>query len=312
MSERTLIACFVLFLFATGLYFYSQHREHAGVKSVLTRIGDESWKEADEIEVSFRGEGFRLVRRAGRWLIEDGFPRPAQEELVETLLNTLAGLYGEPRAKGKEFFARFVVDDDEALRLVLKKEGKVLATILVGKRGPNWESSFVRLAGGEEIYLVPVNLLAKLGVFAEKPAAPQWRAFVDLKVLDLRAEDLKMLALEGRWRLLRRGEGFVFQMGPEERSVTKEEVASFLRQVFPLMAEEVLPPQEFTSPRARLLYETSLGVSGKLLIGPCRTASKEKGAEEEGTCLVRRGEFVYRVKKKALDPLFNPPLAKEK
>ncbi len=320
MSERTLTLFFVLFLISVGLYFYVQHREHAGARSILVPLGQKEWQQATSLEVRYQDRGFRLVKEQGRWLVVDGFLRPAKEEKVENLLKELATLHGEPRAKGKKYFSRFKLNPKEALKLTLKKDGQTLVTLWVGKRGPQWESSFVRLGEGDEIYLVPLNLLAKFEIWADNPTAPSAKAFVDRKVLDLKAQDLKYLAYQDHqaWTLRREGEDFLFSAGKKEKKLSEDQVSTFLKKVFPLFAEELVPPEEFSTSQGRLRYETKTGLSGELLIGPCQKESDRQKKDSKGKqqtrswCLLKRGEFVYRVKEESLRALWKPPLGQEK
>ncbi len=320
MSERTLTLLLIFFLVSAGLYFYLQHQGPAGAKSTLVRLGQKEWQKASVIEIRYQNQGFRLVKEGGRWLVEDGFPRPAKEDLVTSLLKELSDLYGEPRAKGKKYFSRFKVDRKNALEIVLKEGDRVLATILVGKRGPQWESSFVRLASKEEIYLVPVNLLAKFEIWADNPVAPEAKVFVDHTVLDLKAKDLKRLVFQDEisWELEKKKEGFLFTQGDKSRKLSLEETETFLRKVFPLIAEELVPPQKFSKPKARLVYETSFTTSGEILLGPCEPVSGQKKGQkgkkrpEKSWCLVKKGEFVYRIKEEKLKPLWEPAFEPEK
>jgi len=317
MSQRTLIILLALFVVVTGLYFFTSQKGHEGAKSLLTPLGKKAWLEADEIDVYFQKpeQGFALVKEDQRWIIRDDYPRPAKDALVNKLLQDLADLYGEKRAQGEKYFSRFKLQEDQALHLVLKKDGQVLAHILLGKRGPLWESNFLRFKDGQEIYLVSQNFLSKFGVWKEEPGAPQFKDLVDLKILDLPPKEVKLLALSKgdlSWKLVRKKDAFLWQKGEEEKELKEEQVATFLRKVFPLLAQEVVPPNTFGTAEGELRYETTLGTQGALLLGPCAEEGAQEAAKAEEKkpkkvfCLVKKGPFVYKVAQTKLTPLFDP------
>ena len=326
MSQRTVLVLLVIFIVVSGLYFWSAQKGHEGAKSLLTPLGKKAWLSADEIEVYFKAprQGFKLLQKNGKWIIEDDYPRPAKEGLVNKLLQDLATLSGEKRAQGAKYFSRFKLKDDQALHLILKKDGKVLAHILLGKRGPQWESNFLRFQNDPKIYLVSQNFLTKFEIWNEEPEAPKFKAFVDLKLLDLSPKDLKLLSLKKEneaWTLRKEKEGYVWQKGSEEKKLTEEKVSSFLQKALPLFAKEIVNPQQFRETKGELRYETNLGAQGSLLLGPCmaeetpagKAKSKkdksEKASKKESFCLVKKGPFVYKVSQEKLKRLLEPDFA---
>ncbi len=299
MSRKVLALLGTFFAFSFLFYLGTTREHQEGLKSLLKPLGAPSFKEADEIELSYQGKGFKLKKEGEEWVILSDFKKPARQATVTELLETLADLHGEVRAKGKRYFSRFGVSEREALHLVLKKDGQELAHFLIGKRGPQWESNFLRLKGSQEIYLVPVNLLAKLDIWEEGPEVPQDKAFVDLEVLSLPVKEIKTLSLtgpKGGWTLRREGSKFVFTKDGREKEIAPARAEKFMRKLFPLLAEEVVAPESFKEKGAlRLSYELRNGLKGELEIS---CASKE--------CLVRKKGFVFRVKRENLAPLFKP------
>ncbi len=306
MSRKTALILGLFFLASFLFYLGVTREKHEGAKTLLTPLGREIFKEADFIEI-YQGKekkGFKLEREGERWILLSDFRKPAKDSLVEDFLKTLASLSGEERASGEKYFSRFGVDQDQGLHIVLKKDGKVLAHFILGRRGPQWESSFLRLEGEKKIYLVPTNLLAKLEIWEDKPAPPQEKAFLDLEVLSLPLDEIKELSFEGpqiSWRLKREDKKFVFQKDKREREISFLEGKKFLRKLFPLLAEEVVSPQEFKKPEATLTYVLRNGLRGRLYLG-C----------QQKACLVKKREFVFRVKKENLKPLFEPGIKGQK
>ena len=298
MSRRTVLVLGIFFLVSLVFYLGATREKRQGLESLLEDLGSPAFKEADLVELSKGKKALSLRREGEVWVLVSDFKKPAKEAVVEGLLDTLAELKGEPRAQGKKHLSRFKLTEEEALHLVLKQGGKELAHFLVGKRGPQWESTFVRREGEEVVYLVPVNLLAKLEVWDENPKLPDEKALIDLQVLTLPVKEIKELAFEGKkmsWALKREGEKFFLRKGKEEKVLEPQEAEGLLRKIFPILAEEVVPPQEFKEGKTILRYVLRNGKSGVLYLS-C-------GKDE---CLVKRGEFIFRVKRKALDSLFDP------
>ncbi|QJA06712.1 DUF4340 domain-containing protein [Thermosulfurimonas marina] len=296
MSPRNLFFLSGLLLLLVLMYVIAQRAERPEALKgrVFVRVGQPDWSRADEVRVWFgkeRRQGFRLIFGDGRWevlpLEGKGFPRPAKEGLVRDLLKDLAELSGERRMEGRDYFARVALTPETALHLEGLREGRKLFSLLLGKRGPYWESTFFRLEGSEVIYLSPENLLARFEIWKEAPQPPKLDPWVDLTVLSPAPSGLESLVLyrEGKevFRLQREEEGFVWQRGKETRKLAAKEVEKRLREVFPLFAEEVVPPKKIP-PRFRLVVKTSLREE-ELQVAPSGKV-----------VFVRRGPYLFRVK----------------
>ncbi len=308
MSQRSILLLGIIFLILVGGYIYTQHSREAGLKSILTKIGSKTWIESNRIEIFFdHQKGFSIIKRDRRWIIEDDFPKPASRVKVENFLKEISNLTGEKRASGKKFFPRFKVSEEESLHVNLYKGKKELAHLLVGKRGPQWASSFVRLKGDNTIYLVPVNLLAKFEIWSVEPQRPKAKDFLDLEVLQVSKSELKHLSFLSKkihWELIRQEEQdqkgrFLFKKGKKEEVLGEKEIEKFLLKLFPLYARDVIAPIKFKK-EATLIFETRLGQEIKITFGPCH---KEKEGE---TCLLEKDGFVYKIDKAYIQALFNP------
>ncbi len=298
MSRRTVLALGIFFLASLIFYLGATREKREGLESLLKDLGSPALKEADLIELSKGNKVLSLKREGEGWVLISDFKKPAKKAIVEDLLETLAELKGEPRAQGKKHLSRFKLTEEEALHLVLKQGGKELAHFLVGKRGPQWESSFVRREGEVVVYLVPVNLLAKLEVWDENPKLPAEKALIDLQVLTLPVKEVKELSFEGKegsWVLKREGEKFLLRKGKREETIDPKKAERFLRKLFPVLAEDVVPPQEFKKETSLLRYVLRNGKTGALYL----SCGKK-------VCLIKKGPFVFRVKREALSPLFDP------
>ncbi len=298
MSPRNLLFLCGLLVILFVMYLVVQRAERpAGLKeALLIRIGKKEWTGADEIRIWLGSRPEKVLRlkfSEGRWEIwgpsdKENFPRPAKEALIRRLLSDLASLSGEERARGKAYWETFDLVEEKALHLVGLRGERELFHLLIGKRGPYWESCFVRPKASESVYLVPENLLARFEIWSESPGEPSAEPWVEKTVLSLDYSDLRSLALfwEGKsvYLLKKEKEKWLLSRKGREETLSPEEVKKRLRGVFPLFAERVVAPESFQKEVGRL--EVRGGRSErKLLFG---RAGKE--------FLVKSGPYVYQVK----------------
>ena len=298
MSKKALSLCVAFLLCSLGLYLFSLKGKNSG--AIYQKLGRESFRKADEIKVYFLSpaQGFTLKKEGTRWVILSNFKKPAKGVLVEGFLDSLAGLEGELRARGKKHFGLFYLTDDKALHVELFKKGKLMGHILIGKRGPRWDSAFVRFSGDKSIYLVPENLLAKFDIEGDFPDHPREGAFLDLEIWPLPAKEIKKISFSGEkttWEIVCNVNQCVFKEKGRAKELKPEEAEVFFRKLFPILAEKVLPEESFKGAQAKLSYLLHDGEQGELDL----TCKKEK-------CLLKEQGFVYEVPKKELELLFRP------
>ncbi len=308
MSQRSLFLLGIIFLILVGGYIYTQHSKEAGLKSILTKIGKKTWLESDKLEVFYdHKKGFSIIKQGSKWIIQDEFPKPANTIKIQDFLKELSELTGEKRASGEKFFPRFKLSEEEALHLKLYKNQKELAHLLIGKRGPQWASSFVRLKGNNAIYLVPINLLAKFEIWSVEPQNPKAKDFVDLQVAQVSKTELKHLSFMSKkihWELVRQEEKnqknkFLFIKEKKKKILSKKDTEKFLLRLFPIYARDIIAPTKFKE-KATLTLETRLGQKEIITFGPCYKKKKEE------TCVLEKNGYVYKVDKSYVKPFFNP------
>ncbi len=306
MSQRNLVYFLFLFVILFLIYLIVQkHSRPPGVKEVVfVELGSPKVKDAERLEVYLLREPekkFVFEKKDGRWVIVSDYLKPAKRFMVERILRTFTTLKGEPRVKGRQWFSRFGLDEKTALRLDFYKENEVFYSILLGKRGERWQTTFVRFPDSEEVYLVPVNLLAIFEVWKEAPELPEERNFLDLKVVQLSPEELKEVSFfwEGRmlWRIEAResdnGTTWVlYKEGQKPKELDRKDTEKVIREHLIVIAEDVVAPSEFKRVEGKLLFETPLGKKGEIKISEYK---------EKNFCLFKYKEFVYKVKKNKVE-----------
>ncbi len=106
-----------------------------------------------------------LEKKDQTWIVPSKYGARADTKRIDSLLNDLRGLSGEARVRDPALFEEFAITQKQAVHLIVRDTGGTeMMHLLLGKAGPDWRSSFVRIAGGNSVYLVNVGLLSRLGV----------------------------------------------------------------------------------------------------------------------------------------------------
>jgi len=269
MKQSYVIILLVLFALVSGLYYYQERPKHRDIKDLFTEIVPQfSLESVNEIKAWTKrdqGPPFCIKRQEDSYWIEvqednSTFLAPCQKGRVRRLLESLRGLRGEERAKGKAHFKTFSIGDSTSLNIVLKKGDSILSHILVGERGPSWDTSFVRKEGDDRVFLVEKNLLSLFDIWNETAKAnPSPGSWIDLGVVKDGYQDVEGVSYsgagevwsltrssnvtsidhdkgsrkEGSWKLVRDG---------VEKGIQKDQAEDFLKAILPLYAKAVEPP----------------------------------------------------------------------
>lgn len=257
---------------------------------------------ADVDTLSLKGKGIdvTLARTDKGWMIEDGRTMYAAADKVEDALDMIAALPKTDVASVvPEKHAVFEVVEGSATRLVARGGGRVLADLLVGKRGPSFLAAYVRAPGDDRVYLsqrgFPSNVV--------RPA-DFWR---DRQIMSFDPAEATWFAIdsgEGRVAFSRTADGGWRVAEPEERPADAQAVEAALRALSTLSAsgfEDERSPSEcgFDDPAAVISVDLSSGALPTLTIG----------AKDEATYFVRRDdrETIYRLPASRLDRVLRGP-----
>lgn len=150
-SNKILLLVLLVLLLIGGYYYWPKTPPKTiDLKNISSQI--------DHINIQ-RGElKYQLVKSNDRWLLASEANTPANQEAIGQLLNALAGLnLDQPFSQNPAKQAGFQVDDKGWRLDLLTGEQKNIG-LIVGKYGPAWPSSFVRLENSDNVYLVNVPL----------------------------------------------------------------------------------------------------------------------------------------------------------
>lgn len=152
-----------------------------------------------------------FVKKDKQWYIPTRFNAKAREYSVHRIIDDMIEMTGRVRASDPKHFATFQVGDDQGVHVILKDAAqKPLANLIVGKRGEDYNSGFVRFADREKVYAVDKNLLSSLAVYGELDTLSRFNdnSFVDLTAVKLDKKELELVALvsSGKELVIRRVE----------------------------------------------------------------------------------------------------------
>jgi hypothetical protein len=144
---------------------------------------------AAKVEIHARdGAATTLDKAGGAWGVANAAGYPADPEAVNAIFRAVGGIRAsEIVSKSPEKHALYEVDSAATRVEITGGKGESLARFLVGKNGPDFQSSYVRPLDSEKVYLSSESLRQ---VFSR--GARGWR---DRKVLSFAAEDVVGLRL---------------------------------------------------------------------------------------------------------------------
>jgi len=148
----------------------------------------------------------KLKQVEDTWYIPTYFNAKVRKTDAERLIKDILEMQGKVRATGENYFDQFKIHDDQGLHILLKDETeKVLANLIIGKKGEEYGTSFVRFADRDKIFFADKNILNSLKIYGDADTVSVFKqsSFVDLNAVDYKKEDLETIALiKGREQLV--------------------------------------------------------------------------------------------------------------
>ncbi|RUM87317.1 MAG: hypothetical protein DSZ23_06010 [Thermodesulfatator sp.] len=324
MKSSHLAALAALFLIMVVAWYWVQRPETAKVTDLYQQVtGD--FKTDDIKSISARvlahaEKGLELKKVKDGWVItldRDGerFPAPARKSKVERLVSLLRGLQGEVRAEGKEHLSTFGLEKGQGLEITLGDGKSSKLTLLVGMKGPDWGSCFVRLPDSDKVYLVSRDILSVFDIWSRRPEkALDLQPWVDLDVISAYPGSIKECSYKSgsiAWSLESQKDSgkedskdgktgknkWIFEMNEKRHEKTDAEVSGYLSTILPLRARDIVPPSA--------VEKTGLSGAGKGGAISVFTYSVKSGPEasveitgcqkEKKFCLVKSRGYVFQV-----------------
>ena len=226
MNQRTLYYLSGIFVALVLLYFISKPRfattnideitQSIVIGASLEDVGGiDIYKEKDDQKIEMR-----FVRNEDKWTIPTHFNCKGNKTQVEQVIKDILEMQGKVRATGEQLFDQFKIHDHQGIHVLLKDEAdKALANLIIGKKGEDYGTCFVRFAGKDKIFLADKNILNSLRIYGEVDTVTTFKnnSFVDLTAVEFEKNDLVTIGL------VQDGKGITLKKETREAEVEKSE-----------------------------------------------------------------------------------------
>lgn len=313
MKSKHIAILVVILVALIGVYFLLQRPKQTDLSTLYTKITPEiklNQVEAIRAINLSNSESEIFIRKSGsRWEIKlkregEEFFAPVKPNKIEKLITDISSLTGELRASGKDVLKDFALQKGHGILIeILGKSGKIVE-IIVGKKGPRWGSSFVKLKNSDKVYLVSRDLLVDFDIWTNKPEKGlSVQPWIDLQIIKETPKEIKEANFKSKklnWRLFLKEieeddekSGKKEASNPEENSKYKRrvwifekngkrhqksniEVEEYLSTIFPLYANDILNPKrskefhlEDRKGAKKFTFIRTDGVMKTIYIGSC-------------------------------------------
>ncbi|MFH2056860.1 MAG: DUF4340 domain-containing protein [bacterium] len=146
----------------------------------------------DQIKIKKFGSEMDFTKQADGWYVSDGEKlRRAQPEAVQAVAQLAYGLsVGEMVSSNPDKQMLFQVDTLTGVALEFYRGGEYLAGLVVGKTGGDYQSTYVRRSGSNDVY-------AALGTFSHLFSRPP-SSFMDKTLLAIDPGAINVVEYKGR------------------------------------------------------------------------------------------------------------------
>ncbi len=251
----------VLVLIYIGRYVAQKGQKRSGF--LLERITPTDVAALTIIEGS---DTVRLIQQDGTWRIQLDSVRTGRvnTQMIERWQKTLGETSYELASRNPEKFKTLEVTPDKAVEVIFYgPDRKVLADVLIGKLGPDYNSSYIRVKDANVVYLASANLRS---LFPRKTWAWRDRNMLSFDMKDVTglrvylSEDSVIVSRDTLWRV----QGIA--------SPDTLQIRSLLRVLSRLTAIDfadtlTLDQAGLNPPKARVVIELSDGTEKVLKIG---------------------------------------------
>jgi hypothetical protein len=156
------------------------------IQTIKAWIGD---KPDSSVVLERSGEGWTIPSRYG-W--------KAKNDLVQQLLDELAGLKGEIRSSKAEVLPDYQIDDQNGLHVVAASTGGAELFHLVAGKSAAQGGSFVRREGSNDVFMTSSSLRSTFGVWGDEPRPPDAKRWINLEVHKAERNDVDRIVLRSK------------------------------------------------------------------------------------------------------------------
>jgi len=184
--RTTLLLAVVLVLLAGAATLMESNRKRARSAEGPPVFAQFSAEKANRIEIESPGKKVALAKPGDRWIVETENGRRADAERIQSILDALGKIQSkEVISRQADKHPTFEVTDSAVL-LTVRDGDKELASIFVGKPGPDFMSTYIRPKGEDTVYLAQVYLPSVVD-----PSIETWRSYLLIPAGDVVAVTTK-------------------------------------------------------------------------------------------------------------------------
>ncbi|MFN3532801.1 MAG: DUF4340 domain-containing protein [Candidatus Brocadia sp.] len=170
MKNKQIFIALAVFFVLIVIYFVALRKPEkstvvVGYQPVNKNFSQENVMKIELYKGNEKKDAVILQKGQNGWEVESCFRAPANQDKVHRLLNTLSNIEGKIRATGKKFFEDFHLSEDKALHLITDDNAQL--HLLIGKRGEDNMSTFIRLADKDDILLVDKDLYHEMEIWGD-------------------------------------------------------------------------------------------------------------------------------------------------
>lgn len=174
----------------------------AQIQSIKAWLGDQP---DSSVVLERAGDGWQVASRWG-WA--------AKSDLVQQLLDDLAGLKGEKRSSDEKVLADYQIDDAKGLHVVGTSSGGTEMFHFVAGKTAAAGGSFVRRAGSNDVVLTRSSLRSTFGAWGDAPKVPDPKRWIDLQIHKAERNDVDKITLTSGKDVIVLEKEFTMTMAP--------------------------------------------------------------------------------------------------
>ena len=213
-----------------------------------------NWEEHDGVKPEQKAE---LVKTGGAWKLPGFFNARVNEAKVKEFFRQIREAKGEERARGQQFFKDFGISDNESFKVSLFSENQTAGPEFYLGLKTAGQSSFIRKAGSDVIYLTGTNFFAQMGIYedpAKENLTPEpWAAVDFMRVDEGKVRGIEIKAFEKSRETVKASlalSGADWKIKPSGSSADNQKVKDFLAGMASWRADKVVDAaaHDFTKP----------------------------------------------------------------
>ena len=109
--------------------------------------------EINFIEIKKNNSIIKIVKKEKKWLINDAL-YPADMRIIEDIKSKIKNLRIVDLVSKKGFYNKYDLTSEKGISVIVKKDGKSVRELLIGKKSPTNKHTFIKINNKPEIYLV--------------------------------------------------------------------------------------------------------------------------------------------------------------